>query len=378
MSLPDAIVIGGGIVGASCAERLSADGLRTLVLESDVAGSGATAAGMGHVVVMDENEPEFALTRYSTDLWHECRAELPPEAEFEARGTLWVAVDDEEMEGARGKAAFYTSRGIEAEILEPGELYASEPQLRRGLAGGLLVRGDAVTYPPPVARWLLRRTEERGGTLRIGARATALTDDGVTLEGGERLSAPILVLAAGAASNHLVPGLPMQPRKGHLAITDRYPGFLRHQLVELGYLKSAHGSATESVALNVQPRATGQILIGSSRQFGQTGSEINHGILSRMLQRAIEYLPGMASLDVLRTWTGFRAATPDKLPLIGRAPGFSNLWLATGHEGLGITMSLGTGQLLADLIAGREAAIDASAFCPARFASVPERELRHA
>jgi glycine/D-amino acid oxidase-like deaminating enzyme len=97
-----------------------------------------------------------------------------------------------------------------------------------------------------------------------------------------------------------------------------------------------------------------------------------------MLQRAIEYLPGMASLDVLRTWTGFRAATPDKLPLIGRAPGFSNLWLATGHEGLGITMSLGTGQLLADLIAGREAAIDASAFCPARFASVPERELRHA
>lgn len=378
MSLPDAIVIGGGIVGASCAERLSADGLRTVVLESDVAGSGATAAGMGHVVVMDENEPEFALTRYSTDLWHECRAELPPEAEFEARGTLWVAVDDEEMEGARGKAAFYTSRGIEAEILEPGELYASEPQLRRGLAGGLLVRGDAVTYPPPVARWLMRRMEERGGTLRIGARATALTDDGVMLEGGERLSAPILVLAAGAASNRLVPGLPMQPRKGHLAITDRYPGFLRHQLVELGYLKSAHGSATESVALNVQPRATGQILIGSSRQFGQTGSEINHGILSRMLQRAIEYLPGMASLDVLRTWTGFRAATPDKLPLIGRAPGFSNLWLATGHEGLGITMSLGTGQLLADLIAGREAAIDASAFCPARFASVPERELRHA
>ena len=63
----------------------------------------------------------------------------------------------------------------------------------------------------------------------------------------------------------LFPSLAVRPRKGHLAITDRYPGFVRHQLVELGYLKSAHGAANESVAFNVQPRATGQVLIGSSR-----------------------------------------------------------------------------------------------------------------
>ena len=74
-------------------------------------------------------------------------------------------------------------------------------------------------------------------------------------------------MPAGAAAGLLTPGLPIVPRKGHLAITDRYPCFCRHQLVELGYLTSAHVMTNESVAFNVQPRSTGQVLIGSSREL---------------------------------------------------------------------------------------------------------------
>ena len=75
----DVAVIGGGIVGAACAERLSREGLRVAVLESGVIGGGATAAGMGHIVVMDDSEAEFALTRLSRDLWEELAGDLPPE-----------------------------------------------------------------------------------------------------------------------------------------------------------------------------------------------------------------------------------------------------------------------------------------------------------
>ncbi len=377
MSHPDAIVIGAGIVGAACAERLSADGLHVLVLEADVAGSGATAAGMGHVVVMDDNEAEFSLTSYSRGLWQALVHELPPQAEWEPVGTLWVAADDEELDAASHKQSFYQGRGCMAELLSAQDLYRAEPHLRPGLAGGLLVTEDAVTYPPPVAAWLLAKACDRGSVLRTGVRVHAIEGERLTLSSGDTLHAPVIVLAAGAASVRLLSTLPLQPRKGHLAITDRVAGFVRHQLVELGYLKSAHGSAQESVAFNVQPRATGQLLIGSSRQFGQTGLEINHEILSRMLQRAIQYLPGLAELSVLRTWTGFRAATPDKLPLIGPALDHPPLWLATGHEGLGITTSLATGQLLADLIAGRPTAIDAAPYAPARFAALPSTEAAH-
>ena len=162
------------------------------------------------------------------------------------------------------------------------------------------------------------------------------------------------------------PGLPVRKRKGHLAVTARYPGYVRHQIIELGYLKSAHSVGTDSVAFNVQPRQTGQILIGSSRQYAAEGTEINTDILHRMLQRALEYMPGLGQLEITRCWTGHRAATPDKLPLIGPTPGNDKIWLATGHEGLGITTSLGTGRLLADLLLGRATAIPAEPYAPAR------------
>ena len=111
---------------------------------------------------------------------------------------------------------------------------------------------------------------------------------------GETIRADVVVNAAGPSAGLLTPGLPIVPRKGHLAITDRYPGFCRHQLVELGYLTSAHVMTNESVAFNVQPRSTGQVLIGSSRELVGWDASINHAILRRMLGRAVEFLPGLA------------------------------------------------------------------------------------
>ena len=140
--------------------------------------------------------------------------------------------------------------------------------------------------------------------------------DGTTLRGDR------IVLATGTDCT-LLPALPIKKRKGHLLITDRYPGFLHHQLVELGYLKSAHKVETDSVAFNIQPRRTGQLLIGSSRQYGNEDPRSDTGILSRMLERAQSYMPELAQVSGLRVWTGFRAATPDKLPLIGPAEGLS-------------------------------------------------------
>ena len=86
-----------------------------------------------------------------------------------------------------------------------------------------------------------------------------------------------------------------------------------------------------------------------------------------MLQRAALYMPAIASLNVLRVWTGFRPATPDNLPLIGPVPGDSTLWLAAGHEGLGITTALATAELLVTIMYGREPAIEPEPYLPARF-----------
>lgn len=364
----DVVIIGAGIVGSACADAFSREGFRITVLESATAGSGATAAGMGHIVVMDDSEAQFALTRYSSELWQKLAAELPKEAEYERRGTLWVAAGEAEMAAVHDKAEYHRQRGVGVEILSQHDLRHAEPNLREDLVGGLLVPDDAVLYAPVAAAWLLERATARGAVVRYGANVTKVSSHAVQLTGGEEIPADFVVCATGASATALFPSLPLRPRKGHLAITDRYPGFLRHQIVELGYLQSAHGDSNESVAFNVQPRATGQVLIGSSRQYGEQGPQIDAPILRRMLARAIEFMPRLGALSVLRTWTGFRAATEDKLPLLGPAPGFSNVLLATGHEGLGITTSTGSAALLTDLIAGRKTAIPIDPYLPSRAA----------
>ncbi len=121
--------------------------------------------------------------------------------------------------------------------------------------------------------------------------------------------------------------------------------------------------------MNVQPRPGGQLLIGSSRQIGRSDRDVNPSMLGRMLRRAIEYMPDLARLSSIRAWTGFRPCTPDNLPYIGLAPGMRRTWIAAGHEGLGNTTALGTGQIIADLILGKPPAISVAPFSPSREAT---------
>jgi D-hydroxyproline dehydrogenase subunit beta len=317
---------------------------------------------------MDDSEAQFALTRYSQRLWQELRPELPDNVEYEQCGTIWVAADEEEMAEVLRKRERYLRAGVPTEVCSPQRLKDLEPNLREGMSGGLLVPEDGVLYPPGAALFLIRRAQQRGAQLRLGASVVGIGPGWVRLKDGSEIRGDIIFNATGAGAPGLTPGIEVKGRKGHLVITDRYPGFLRHQLVELGYLKSAHSVASDSVAFNVQPRKTGQILIGSSRQFGVEHNEVDQVILARMLQRAGQYMPGLRGMLAVRTWTGFRAATPDKLPLIGPWPGDKSLFLATGHEGLGITTSLGTARILVDQIMAAEPEIPVEPYLPSRTA----------
>lgn len=362
----EAIVVGAGIVGVACAEALARDGWRVTILERSFVASGTTAAGMGHIVVMDDSPEQLALTSYAERLWHEMDLEGDAHSEVDRCGTLWVAEDETQLAALSAKCDAYGSIGIATEVLDARQLASAEPNLRCGLAGALHVPGDSVVYPPGVTLELLRRAKSAGASLREGVEVASVGRRSVQLLSGETLRADVIVNAAGAQAAQLIAELPIVPRKGHLAITDRAPGFCHHQLVELGYLTSAHTMTAESVAFNLQPRRTGQVLIGSSRELAGWDGSINRAILGRMLERAVEFLPALRQLSVIRCWTGFRPATPDKLPLIGPWQPLPGVWIAAGHEGLGITTSLSTAQLLADLVAGRETAIDAVPFAPAR------------
>jgi glycine/D-amino acid oxidase-like deaminating enzyme len=362
----EVVIVGAGIVGAACAFELAAEGLRVLVIDEGFPSTGATGAAMGHIVVMDDSEAQFAITRYSQILWDDLCDQLPAAVEFDPCGTLWVAADEEEMAEVRRKFDYYRERGVNAEILDSQQVRDAEPRLRAPLTGALRVPGDSVVYPPCATGFLLQKARELGARIIHGRPVAAIGAGTVRLADGTVLAAAFIINAAGQSAPQLSRGISIKPRKGHLVITDRYPNFLRHQVVELGYLKSAHSLTGDSVAFNVQPRKTGQILIGSSRQYGAQNSTVDESILARMLQRAFEYMPDLNSLSAIRVWTGFRPATPDKLPLIGPSPEDPSVLVAAGHEGLGITTSLATAKLICAQILGQHPAIPVQPYLPSR------------
>nr|WP_314360878.1 FAD-dependent oxidoreductase [uncultured Achromobacter sp.] len=361
----DVLIVGAGIIGAACAHHLAAAGLSVHVLDAGL--KGATQAGMGHLVVMDSDPAELALSSLSMDAWRQWGPRMnaaDPACAYTECGTLWVAATSDDMTEAERKHARLGHQGVAATLLTARQLADAEPFLRSGLAGALHVPGDGLVYAPNAARWLL--THAPPGVSFEAIRVDKIDEQGAVLADGSRRNAKAVVLAAGMVATHLCDDLPLAPKKGHLAITDRYPTGIRHQLVELGYMASTQQRDGAAVAFNVQPRPTGQLLIGSSRQIGQADSDIDPMVLSGMLKRAIDFLPGLSGMNLIRTWTGVRAATPDGLPLIGPHPTRAGLWLALGHEGLGVTTAPATAALLTALMTNATPPLAAAPFAPSR------------
>ncbi len=373
----DVMIIGGGIVGCACARECALAGMTVAVVEPSVSGEGATAAAMGHLVTLDDSPAQLALTAYALSVWRELLPQLPAEVEYERRGTVWIAADDEEFAELHAKQNRFAAAGVNIQLLDAQTLAIEEPNLRPGLAGGLLVAGDGVVHPSAASAFFLQEAVHAGATVFRGVRATHAGRKLIHLSNGDVYGAGQIVVATGVDTS-LAPGMKLVRRKGHLVLTDRYPGFIRHQLVELGYLKSTHAVAVDSVAFNVQPRQGGQVLIGSSRQTGNEDPAVEESVLKRMLDRAYGYMPGLAQLATVRAWTGFRAATADKLPILGPSEDAS-VFLAMGFEGLGITSAPGAARLIVDHLLGRRSAIDCSPYLASRFWSVAKNvEMVHA
>jgi len=126
----DVVVAGAGIVGAACTLAFAQAGFRVALVERHLAGSGATGAAMGHIVVMDDSEAQFVLTRRSQQLWQALSTTLPAGAEYETPGTLWIAADEEELAEAARKHQRLIERNVPSRLLSSRELAALEPNLR--------------------------------------------------------------------------------------------------------------------------------------------------------------------------------------------------------------------------------------------------------
>jgi len=348
----DAIFVGGGVIGLSCAWRAAQRGARVAVLERAEPPAGATNVAAGMLAPVGElsfGEPELLqLTLASARLYPEFVAELEAatgeSTGYRRPGALHVALDRDEAAQLHRVHELQRSLGLEAEWLPPRRCRELEPGLTPSFHGGVFAAGEAAIDPRALVRALVVGLVEAGGELRTGCEVVGGVFEGERLTGvrtaaGEELRAGAVVLCAGAWSGQ-AHWLPEHARPAVRPV--------KGQVLEL---RAADGEppceriiASERVYL--VPRPDGRLVVGATSEERGFDTSVLAGGVHELLREAYRVLPDVAELELLDAIAGLRPGTPDNLPLIG--PGaIEGLHLATGHYRNGILLAPLTADWLA-------------------------------
>ncbi|MDA8437118.1 MAG: FAD-dependent oxidoreductase [Actinomycetales bacterium] len=374
----DVVVVGAGIVGASCAHRLAEAGLSVCVVDRGPVVSGTTGAGEGNILVSDKQAgPELDLALLSVRLWHELADILPRAVELEAKGGIIVSSSAAGLAAVVAAADRQRAHGIVADVVGPDRLAELEPHLAHDVVGGVSYPQDMQVQPMLAAAHLLRIARGHGAVVRPHTRMVGvdLGADGsiraVRTDGGP-IGCRWVVNAAGTWGGEVATlaggPVPVLPRRGFILVTEPLPATVHHKVYGADYVANV---ASDSAGLETSPviesTRAGTVLIGASRErvgFDRTPS---YDVLGRLAAQAIALFPVLAGARVQRTYRGFRPYCPDHLPVIGADPRVDGLVHACGHEGAGIGLAPATAVLVTETVTGAVPSMPVDAFSPLRF-----------
>jgi D-amino-acid dehydrogenase len=376
----DAIVIGGGIVGASAAYHLVCGGARTLLIDrmdtgrATDAGAGIITAGTGGIGVAEAwFEIALQAERYYPALVEQLNDAQAGDTGYAACGLLRVAVSDEEvaaMESWRARLAERQQRwGVpqadDLSEVSPGEARALFPPLG-AVQRALYFRKAARVDGRLLSEALLRAATQRGLTARRGGAerlviggAGQQTVSGVIAD-GETLSAGCVIIAGGAWSP--VFGAPLGV---DIPITP-----LRGQIIHLGLpgVDTTDWPIVEPFHSNyLVCWPDSRVVAGATREQAGFTPQMTAGGVHEVLSEALRVAPGLASAEIRDIRVGLRPATPDQLPVIGSVPGVEGIYLATGMGATGLHLGPYSGKLAADWVRGEAQDADIKAFSIGRF-----------
>jgi glycine/D-amino acid oxidase-like deaminating enzyme len=373
----DVAVLGAGIVGCATAWECARRGMSVVLVDRGAVSDGTTGLGEGNVLCSDKDAgPELELSVLGRALYGELEALIGPEARIRRKGALIVHPLVETWAAEPARAERLRAAGVECLLLDGAEaVRAVEPRLSGPLLGALHVPGDLQCDPRAIARALARiAADEHGAVVRTHTAVARMEDGAVWFEGGERIAARDVVIAAGPWSRPLVEGIginfPLEPRKGQLSrfrlpVPDEQ--FLKHKIVDGSYLLSVTSAAVgREISTVVETTHDGHLIVGSTRERSGFDPAVDLALEREVQQRAARLVPAIATLERDDAWVGFRPWLPDHLPAIG--PARDGLWIATGHEGAGVALGPITGRIIAGALAGEPPPLDLSPFAPTRFA----------
>jgi glycine oxidase len=366
----EVVVIGGGAAGCSVAYFLALDGIRSTVIEREGIGSqasGFSAGGLNPLEGAQIPGPLGPLAiesfRMHPKLWHDLKEETGVDCQGRVISLIKVAFGDSELpELQRSRDAFTAARddGFAAHWLDRSQLTELEPRLSPDIVRGLCARGNAALDSYQYTLALANAAEKRGVTIRSGSV------NGVKVGGGRvtgvflgdtEIACDCLVLAAGPwsreAETWLDCSIPVDPLKGEILRLEPPGPRLEHDF-------SGGGGSVYS-------KPDGMVWCGTTEEREGFNKETTDAARKSIIQGAVRIIPDLARAALALQTACLRPVTPDWLPIVGKAPGWDNVYLTTGAGKKGILLSPGMGKATADLIIRGATALSIGPCDPARF-----------
>jgi glycine oxidase len=359
----DVLVVGGGIIGLATAYFLADRGARVQLIEAGTIASGASGANAGGIWPNDQGPSHTAgfqqVAFLSRDLWG--RLSLQPDFDFDWRVNGVLNVNPEKFPpSAPEYAAHFQEQGYTVHAVDAGQIAWLEPNLKSGLNSGLHYPSESHLHPVKAALSFARAARRKRAAIATGVAAVSLAHCERRVTTVETTAGSIepgyVVSATGWSAEWLRGSLPALPPLRSVS----------GQMVSTGPLPPLLNGAVVGKFLVLQLRS-GEIVTGGNLM--ESESLIPDPALSaQFADAARDLVPQLRDAAFPRAWCGRRPTTPDGLPIIDRAPGFDNLFLAAGHYRNGVLLAPATGKLLCEWIVSGSPAAELAPFTATRFA----------
>jgi glycine oxidase len=369
----DAVIAGGGLVGAAIALELSRAGLGVAVFDAQEPGLEASWASAGILSPAPENPAMIALVPLASAslLMYPDFIALVEELSaiptgYRAKGTVEALFSRHAREELNTIIALHHGLGLKAEALSAKEAREMEPALSEEVQAAVLRPDEASVDNRRLSAGLLEAAKLSGAQIFADTAVLAIWREtsrcvGVVLRSGEKIAAKQTIIAAGCFSS-IIAGVeefaPVRPAKGQMASL-RCPAAKIERVLW-------------SERIYLVPRNDGRILAGATVEHVGFDKTVTAAGVHANLDGAIELSPALAAAQVEATWAGLRPDTPDHMPILGPTD-IEGLLVATGHFRSGVLLTPITARLVGEQVLGKTLSFDWERFSPLRFRAARER-----
>jgi glycine/D-amino acid oxidase-like deaminating enzyme len=382
----EVVVIGGGVIGAAAAYFLCKEGAEVIIVEAEDLSAGASGACDGFLSLQTKQVgSHLDLALESMALLPSIVEDLGIDPEYNRCGGLMLASNQDQLKDLRARAKKVKTAGLEVEILGAHELKEMLPGVNKEIKGAAYCAAEAQINPITFTLGLAQKAQEMGARILKGCKVEniVVTNNRVrevhTTMGS--IHSRRVICAAGTGSNEIgkmiIVDIPVMPQKGQILVTEAREPMLDKIVSGAEYLGTKANleeflpKDEEAIRLGLgftaEQTASGNILIGSTREFAGFDRETTPEAMNAIAKNAIFYLPWVRDLDVIRSFAGLRPYSPDGLPIMCPVKGVKGFYMATGHSGDGICLAAVTGRLMSELVLDGETSIDISPFSLYRF-----------